>query len=101
MQTYELRRFTIIAPTNTNADIPAPYAQNVRNALGARGLNWTEYPTVGSWNGYREPGTLFELYVQRDVQFAYELARLARAAMPDQEAVQVTAEHSTTTVLEA
>lgn len=107
MNAYTMRRFTIIAPHVTNSGEPSGNPEALAAGLLAAGIDgWTEYQTVGCWRGHREPGTCFEIY--RDdarspwarADFAARLARIGRAAMPDQEAIQITADIGQTTLWE-
>lgn len=92
---FRMLHYTITAPKVRNDGTTADYPQALRAVLLAFGIDgWTEHDTVGVWHGKREPGIVFTVYltegladptVRLDV-----LAKLARRAMPDQEAVQVT-----------
>lgn len=113
MNAYTMYRFTLTAPHVLNHDhaTPSGYADRVREGLLAAGIDgWTEYETVGSWRGTREPGTTFEIYATVDHPtepsytvkgYAALLDRIGRAAMPDQEAVQVTCDAAPATLWEA
>ena len=125
MQTYRMRRFTIVAPSVRNDGTMSDYPAKLRAALLAAGIDgWTETETHGSWRGVREAGVTFEILVpiadtrqspdtRADVVTfvgarcttriaASVLAGLARAAMgPEQEAIQVTIEHGVADVFEA
>lgn len=116
-----MRRYTLTAPKVDNVGEPSGYPSKVRDALLDAGIDgWTEYDTIGWWRGVGEAGTTFEIYrmaapqpfthgtpergdatdaYTRDV-FLVQLARIGRACMPDQEAVQVTMDHSTITLTE-
>jgi len=127
MQSYIMRRYTLVAPHVRNDGSMSGYPAAVREALLAAGIDgWTEYETHGSWRGKREAGTTFELYradepgYQADspnalrysattplyagespATFVRLLGAIGRACMPDQEAVQVTRDAHTVTLWEA
>lgn len=102
MGTYMLTRVTIIAPAVRNDGVPSGYPAALRSALLREGIaGWTEHRTIGSWHGVREPGVLFEFYVEHGSTFAYKLGAIGRECMPDQEAIQVTYESHATTLIEA
>lgn len=98
--TYTLRRFEVVAPAVRNDGAPSGYAAALRAGLTAADFTgWTELETVGYWHGASEAGTTFVIYADdvradparghRAFDTADILARLARAAMPDQVAIQV------------
>lgn len=97
--TYLLRRYEVVAPHVRNDGSESDYAGMVRAGLIVAGFSgWTEMQTVGYWLGKFEPGTTFVVYAEPmrsespgDLPIATReiLARLARDAMPDQDAVQV------------
>lgn len=95
MRAFAMTRFTIVAPTVTNAGTPSGYPAALRAALLRHGIDgWMETDTRGAWRGKVEPGVTFEILRSSDSQvFAYVLARIARAAFGgEQEAIQVTAD---------
>jgi len=106
-QAYVMRRYTLVAPHVDNAGRASGYPAAVREALLAAGIDgWTEYETHGSWRGVREAGVTFEIYAEvaprgASNTFPGRLADIGRGCMPDQEAVQVTMDESTTTLWEA
>lgn len=102
MLPFTLDRLTIIAPTVRNDGEASGYLQRVRDTLLGLGITgWTEYPTAGYWKGKRETGMMFEVFVDDANALAYDIGPLLRAAMPDQEAIQLTASVNPTTLYEA
>lgn len=107
MRIHYMRRYTLIAPIVTNDGANSGYPAAIRAALlEARIDGWTEHETHGYWRGKREPGVMFEILRNAESRghgavFAHRLGRLARRAMPDQEAIQITVEPQTTNVYEA
>lgn len=106
--TYTLRRFEVIAPHVRNDGTPSGYPAAFAAGLRRAGFTgWTEHaPHVGYWQGKRETGTRFEVFApderldEREPMHvrpfptptrptADVLAEVARAAMPDQDAVQL------------
>lgn len=85
--TYRLTRYEIVAPAVTNAGEPSGYPEALADALDAAGFGWTAHDTLGSWQGLREPGREFVVYANAGLSSTF--ARIARAIMPDQDAVQV------------
>lgn len=99
-----MTRFTVILPIVDNDGVANDSREIMREALRTRGIDgWTEYQTVGSWNGRLEPGTLWEFYraTNHPGAFAHTLGVIARHVLPLQEAIQVTFEPLTTTLIEA
>lgn len=105
MQSYIMRRYTLVAPHTTNDGARSDYAPAVAVALLEAGIDgWTEYETVGWWRGKPEAGTTFEFFRADSgpvLQFVKTLGHIGRDCMPDQEAIQVTRDESTTTIYEA
>lgn len=100
-RTFHMLRHTVIAPAVTVDGQPSGYREAMRAALLSAGITgWTEYETVGAWRGQLEPGTTFEIY-STSTDCAQQLARVARATMPDQEAIQITTDPDWTRVTEA
>ncbi len=66
------------------------------NLLAGDIEGWTETACIGAWRGRLEPGTVFTIYREPAAdaaavaEFCGVLGYAGRAAMPDQEAVQVT-----------
>jgi hypothetical protein len=90
MQSFEMYRYTLVAPHVDNAGRPSGYPVAVRAALLNAGVNgWTEYETAGVWRGKREVGVTFEI-LSVSALLHHLLSRIGRECMPDQEAVQVT-----------
>lgn len=100
-RTHHMTRHTIVAPAVDNDGRSAlRYVRALRADLLELGINgWTEYESVGYWHGKREPGTLFEIYRERDE--SARLALIARRAMPDQEAIQITVDAAPVRLVEA
>jgi hypothetical protein len=85
----EMHHYTLTAPSVTNAGEPSGYALKVRIRLQIADITgWTEQRCKGYWNGKAEAGTLFTVYLMD--RLPETLQMIGRAAMPDQEAVQVT-----------
>lgn len=99
-QTYQLTTFTLTVPAVRNDGQPSGYLPAVRDALAAAGFGgWTETASVGYWLGKLEPGHVLTIYapptfaaanVPTTEPTADVLGRIGRAAMPDQDAIQVT-----------
>lgn len=90
-----MNHYTITAPAVRNDGTESGYAAVLRALLLQFGIDgWTEHESVGYWHGRREAGTVFTLYRMPGPYtpsvIAADLARIARRAMPDQEAIQVT-----------
>lgn len=104
-QTYHLHRFEIVAPAVRNDGEPSDYLAQLRDGLETAGFTgWTEIPSVGYWLGKLEPGTTVVIYApptMLDGETASVLARVGRAAMPDQDAIQVCHTPIQTTLIEA
>ena len=103
---HYMRRYTIVAPIVRNDGTESGYPAALRDALLAAGIDgWTEYRTTGSWRGKRERGITFEIYLDDVAPPAMlklsTLGDIARRVMPDQEAIQVTADAHRTALLEA
>ena len=119
MQTYQMRRWTIVAPHVRNDGTVSGYPAALRDALMAAGIDgWTETETHGYWHGKREAGVTFDIMLPwipypsggavlngdwYDIDVvSIMLGRIARSAMGDeQEAIQVTAEPGIIELLEA
>lgn len=102
MKSYEMHRVTIVAPAVKNDGSISGYPAAMRDALLGAGIDgWTEYETVGSWNGKRGLGTVFEIYLMETAQTVPELGAAARGVMPDQEAIQITVDPAPVTLYEA
>ncbi len=102
--TYDMRLLTLTVPTLNNAREEVLHIERVRFGLLQHGIeSWTETPVVGFWRGKREDGTLISVYVGEAIALrtARVLDAVGRAAMPDQEAIQVTCSQSATTLWEA
>ncbi len=97
--TYQLRRFELVAPRVTNDRTVSDYPARVRESLQAFGFEgWTEVETHSYWLGKVEPGVTFVIFAEDErapdwsalpIPTADILARIARSAMPDQDAVQL------------
>lgn len=100
---WRMYRYTLTAPVVTNVGSPSGYPDAVRTALLTDGIDGcTEHVTAGYWNGKREDGVTFEFYAAtEDDDFGSRFARIGRASMPDQEAVQVTRDATAATLWEA
>lgn len=104
--TYTLQRFAVCAPAITNAGDDSFYAESVGEALESLGFTgWTERPYVGVWYGKREQGTEFEVYADPHKLSLLladgTLSARLRAAMPDQDAIQVVVDPHPATLIEA
>lgn len=87
-KSYRMLRHEVICPQVTNDGDPSGYPLAFAKALLASGIDgWTETNTMGYWKGKAEPGTTFMILSERDI--VPLLGKLARACMPDQEAIQV------------
>ena len=103
---YMMTRYTIVAPSVTNAGEPSGYPDDIRGLLGRTIAGWTEHETTGHWHGAREPGVTFDILLDErqwnyTETFLQWLAFQARQLMPDQEAIQLTREPVETLVYEA
>lgn len=106
--TYNLRQYSIVAPEVHNDGTPSNAVCRVRAELKALGFNWMETAELGFWEGHGEPGILFTIYAPDTWRWAADdattvdvLAKLARRAMPDQDAIQVTMSPAPYTLIEA
>lgn len=93
---YRMEHYTITAPKVRNDGEPSGYHLALRAGLEAVGIDgWTEHESVGSWQGRREAGTVFTIYLTQGIgdspsaKLAW-LGGIGRKCMPDQEAVQIT-----------
>lgn len=100
-RTFHMLRHTVVVPLVRNDGAPSGYREAFRSALLDAGITgWTEHETVGAWRGKLEPGVTFEI-LSTSNDCHKQLAAIARATMPDQEAIQVTYDPEWTRVLEA
>lgn len=108
--TYNLHRYEIVTPSVRNDGSPSDYLENLRERLEGAGFSgWTEIASMGFWLGKLEPGTTIVIYApptmensdRAQVSTATILARIGRASMPDQDAVQVVHTPIETTLIEA
>jgi hypothetical protein len=101
MQSFTLRRYTVVAPHVRNDGTMSGYPAAFRERLLGKAIDgWTEYETHGAWRGKREAGVTFEFF-NGEPNFVHTLARIARSVMPDQEAIQVTVDAVDTVLYEA
>lgn len=101
---YGMQHWSIVAPKVDNGGRPSGYPSALRAGLRKAMIDgWTEHDSVGVWRGRSEPGVTFTLYRMPTITshgWRSLLMSVARTAMPDQEAVQVTY-HGEVTVYEA
>lgn len=106
-QTYRVRTYTLTVPAVDNTgQYRSDHLAKVRKALAASfpGQGWTEHRSSGFWNGKIESGTVVTIYAPADYPPAAmieSLGAIGRNAMPDQDAVQVTASDTLSTLTEA
>lgn len=102
---YRVHAYTLTVPAVTNDGLSAPWhLEKVRAGLEEAGFTgWTETATVGYWRGILEPGTVITVYVPvgKTIGVASRLGAIGRQAMPDQDAVQVTASPDELVLVEA
>lgn len=93
-QTYQLRRFELIAPHVRNDGSASYYPEALRAALSAAGFEgWTEIVSHGYWLGTYEHGTTFVLYsadVRIDVMGEALLSDADVCSCPDGSAEGIT-----------
>jgi hypothetical protein len=91
---FRMEHYTITAPKVRNDGEPSGYHLALRAGLESQGIDgWTEHESVGSWQGRREAGIVFTIYLLDGSSPSAKLewlGRIGRDCMPDQEAVQVT-----------
>lgn len=97
--TYTLARFEVVAPHVCNDGSASGYPAAFRAALTRHGIDgWSEFESVGYWQGKRERNVTFVIYSEalRDDHVSERkratvdiLLEAARACMPDQDAIQV------------
>jgi hypothetical protein len=97
-RTYVMRHFELIAPEVRNDGLPSGYPAAVADALDDAGIGWTRAASEGSWHGKRERGVAYTVFSCEDL--LARLAVVARACMPDQEAIQLV-EYPTVRLVEA
>lgn len=115
--TYTLFRYELVAPHVRNDGSESDYLFTVRGGLVLAGFTgWTEFNSCGYWLGKLEVGTTFVIYATEHrrtcpdhgdmhglswcemdgcgkhttaVPTAEILSKVARACMPDQQAIQI------------
>lgn len=97
---YTMQRYEVVAPVVNNSGDESGYPEAFRLLLWSAGFEgWTEVVSVGYWQGSYEPGVTFVIYSNKPI--LQSLCDLARAAMPDQNCIQVTVSDGFTTLVEA
>lgn len=101
LATFQMAEYELIAPAVRNDGTVSHYAAALRAGLQAVGISgWTETASAGYWQGKLELGTRFTVYAGASTGLGV-LCDAARAAMPDQEAVQVVRKPGMVTLAEA
>lgn len=92
-ETFVMRSYEVVCPTIDNKGNVVNYDFQFQQGLKLAGFEgWTEFDSMGYWQGKFERGRTFQIYsdtCRGGSDTLQLLCNIARKAMPDQKAIQV------------